>query len=381
MLKLLKNVTVFSPEPLGCCDILLAADKIADVDKNLTVPKAEVIDLDGKFAIPGLIDCHVHITGGGGEGGFSTRTPELVFSDLVKGGITTVIGCLGTDGVTRSLENLYAKAKALEEEGVTTFIYTGSYRVPPVTFTGNIVKDLILIDKVIGVGEIAISDHRSSQPTIEEIKRVAADSRVGGMLSGKAGIVNLHVGDGPQGIEILFEIVKTTEIPASQFLPTHMNRNKKLFEESLRWIQIGGYVDLTAGEEEEKGDLSAARILQKYVEFGFENSVTMSSDGQGSLPKFNEKKEFVGLKVGRVTSLLAHLKAAIKRGIDLHRILKIVTANPARILKLKYKGQISKGFDADIVVLDSDLNIDTIIAKGKILMKDKSLLVKGTFEE
>ncbi len=381
MIKVLRNLEVYSPEPLGRCDILIANDKIALVEKHLKVPLAEVLDFTGKIAFPGLIDCHVHITGGGGEGGFASRTPELLFSDLVKGGITTVVGCLGTDGVTRSLENLYAKAKALEEEGVTSFLYTGSYRVPPVTFTGNLMKDLMLIDKVIGVGEIAISDHRSSQPTIEEIKRIAADARVGGMLSKKAGVVNLHVGDGPYGIEMLFEIVRTTEIPITQFLPTHMNRNEKLLEEGLRWVQMGGFVDLTTGDEDTRGDLAAAKILQKYVELGFENLVTMSSDGQGSLPKFNEKKEFIGFKVGRVTSLFAHLRTAIKNGVPIQKALKSVTVNPARALRLCGKGIIREGYDADILIVDSDLNVDAVVAKGKILMKDKNVLVTGTFEE
>ncbi|MDI6863477.1 MAG: amidohydrolase family protein, partial [Pseudothermotoga sp.] len=207
---LLKNATVYSPEPLGVRDILLAVDRIVAIEEQLTVclPNLSVIDCSGKIAVPGFIDSHVHILGGGGEGGFRTRTYELSFSDLVRAGITTVVGCLGTDGVTRSLESLYAKAKALEEEGVSSYIYVGSYRVPPVTLTGSIIKDIVLIDKVIGVGEVAISDHRSSQPTLDELKRLAADARIGGMLSGKAGVVNVHVGDGPTMLEPLTNVVK-----------------------------------------------------------------------------------------------------------------------------------------------------------------------------
>ncbi len=354
MIKIIKNVEIFSPQPLGKRDILIAHDKIVAIDKDIALngTYVESIDGSGKLCVPGFIDSHVHIIGGGGEGGFTTRTPELPFSDLVQGGITTVVGCLGTDGVTRNLNSLYAKAKSLDEQGVTCYIYSGSYRVPIVTFTGSLLQDLILIDKVIGAGEIAISDHRSSQPTIEELKRIAADARVGGILSNKAGIVNLHVGDGPSMLDMLYEIIRTTEIPTSQFLPTHINRNRKLLQEGLNYVQMGGVVDFTTsvGSLLEE-DLQAWKALKDYVDHGFEDSVTFSSDGQGSLPRFNDKKEFVGLDVGRVTSVYEQFRLAVENGVELQKALKAVTKNPAKVLKLTSKGCLDEGKDADLLLL------------------------------
>ncbi|WP_448535934.1 beta-aspartyl-peptidase [Pseudothermotoga sp.] len=380
---LLKNATVYSPEPLGVRDILLAVDRIVAIEEQLTVclPNLSVIDCSNKIAVPGFIDSHVHILGGGGEGGFRTRTYELSFSDLVRAGITTVVGCLGTDGVTRSLESLYAKAKALEEEGVSSYIYVGSYRVPPVTLTGSIIKDIVLIDKVIGIGEIAISDHRSSQPTLDELKRLAADARIGGMLSGKAGVVNVHVGDGPTMLEPLVNILKTSEIPITQFLPTHINRNSKLLNSSIEWLSMGGFIDLTTsiGELLEE-ELLPWRVFKEFSEHGFESQITFSSDGQGSLPRFDEKGNFVGLDVGRVSSLYEQVRMAAEQGTPLEKALLPITKNVAKILKLTRKGALSIGMDADIVLLDQDLNIDTVIAKGKILMLNKEQIVRGTFE-
>ena len=52
---------------------------------------------------------------------------------------------------------------------------------------------------MIGIGELALSDHRSSQPTRDELLRIASDAHVAGMISGKAGIVHLHLGDGERG--------------------------------------------------------------------------------------------------------------------------------------------------------------------------------------
>lgn len=383
MIKIIKNVEVFSPQPLGRKDILIANDKIAAVEDSITLNGSHVqlIDGSGKIAIPGIIDSHVHIIGGGGEGGFKTRTPELAFSDLIKGGITTVIGCLGTDGVTRNLNSLYAKAKALDEEGVTCYIYSGSYRVPIVTFTGSLLQDLILIDKVIGAGEIAICDHRSSQPTLEELKRIAADARVGGILSGKAGVVNLHLGDGEMMLDMIYEIVNKTEIPITQFLPTHINRNERLLNEGLNYAKMGGFVDFTTSTDSLlKEDLQAWKALKLYIENGFEDQITFSSDGQGSLPRFNEKKEFVGLDVGKVTCDYEQFRLAVEHGVAIERALKAITLNPAKVLKLHNKGTIARGKDADILLLDHDLTLVDVIAKGKMLMSNYEIIIKGTFE-
>ncbi len=112
------------------------------------------------------------------------------------------------------MKGLVAKAHALCEEGVTCYCYTGSYDVPVNTITKTIKSDLLLIDKVIGVGEIALSDHRSSQPTYEQFVNIVAQARVGGLLSGKAGIVNVHLGNGKRMIEYITRLINETEIPS-----------------------------------------------------------------------------------------------------------------------------------------------------------------------
>ena len=236
---LIKNAEILAPEPSGRCDILLGGGQILRMEPNIRISRnyCEVIDARNLIAVPGFIDAHVHMMGGGGEGGYSTRTPDLQLTDAIRGGVTTVVGCLGTDGYTRSMGALLAKAKGLEEEGLSTYLYSGSYGVPVRTLFGTLEEDLLFIDKVIGAGEVAISDHRSSQPTFEALAQLAGTARRGGMLSGKAGIVNLHLGDGLRGLEMLRRILKETEIPATQFLPTHINRNPHLFEEGIAGLR------------------------------------------------------------------------------------------------------------------------------------------------
>lgn len=391
MIKVIKNATVYSPDFMGKKDIMFTAGKIAFMEDVIDVAPfkeyAEVIDGTGKLLFPGFVDCHVHILGGGGEGGFKTRTPEIVLSDLIKGGVTTVVGCLGTDGITRNMESLIAKAKGLEEEGISTFVYSGSYRLPLGTLTGSIQKDIMMIDSVIGIGEIALSDHRSSAPVIEEFARAAADARVGGILSGKAGIVNVHLGDGKDMLDYLFHMMKNSEIPASQFLPTHANRNKELFDEAITYASQGGYIDFTTSTVPAfiaEGEVKASDAYKIGLDKGIPSShMTFSSDGQGSLPRFNANGVLEGLDVGKVTSLYEAVRELIMtHDMPVEEALRPITSNPAKLLKLKGKGMLETGYDADFVLVDpATYVICDVFAKGQHMMRDGELLIKGTFEK
>ncbi len=390
MLKLIQGASVYAPEHLGIRDVLIEDTRILKIAEKIPVLEAydvQVLDGRGKLLIPGLIDSHVHILGGGGEGGYHTRTPEIMLTDITLGGVTTVVGCLGTDGTTRNMAALLAKARGLEEEGITAYIYTGSYQVPVRTLTGSILDDLILIDKVIGCGEIAVSDHRSSQPTREEFARIVGDTRVGGILSGKAGLVNIHMGDGKRMLSYLRYVVEETEIPPSNMLPTHINRSTRLLYDGIDYAKsLGGYVDLTTSSDPdflEEDEVKASTGLRLMLEQGVpEHQITFSSDGQGSIPIFDRDGTFLGLGVGKVTSLYREFRdCVLQEKIDITKALKPVTANPADLLKLKNKGRITPGNDADLILAEKDtLKIHTVMAKGRFMVQEGAAVKKGAFE-
>lgn len=389
MIKLIKNAQVYSPKYLGKKDVMMAGGQIIRIRDNIDIKgniDIEEIDAKGMLMFPGFIDSHVHIAGGGGEGGFSTRTPEINLSQLTTAGITTVIGTLGTDGTTRTMSNLLAKARGLEEEGITTFINTGSYQVPVKTITGSIQDDIILIDKIIGAGEIAISDHRSSQPTFNEVAKIVAEARVGGMLSGKAGTVNFHLGDSERMLDLLEEIVENTEIPMKHMIPTHVNRNGYLFGRGIEYVKKGGFVDFTTSTTPkflEEGEVECSKAYKMILDKGGNPSnVTFSSDGQGSLPLFDEKGKTIGLEIGKVSSLYeAVLDCIRKQHMTIEEALLPITQNPANIYKLKGKGQIAEGYHSDLVLVKEDtLEINMVFAKGKLMVKEGEALVKGVFE-
>lgn len=390
MISIIKGSKIYAPKYLGIKDILIAGGEIVGVYDDLNIENKllniEIIDGKNKLLFPGFIDNHVHIIGAGGEGGYNTRTPEIQLSMLIKAGITTVVGCIGTDGVCRSGEALIAKVKALKQEGISAYCLTGSYEVPVGTITNSIKRDLMLIDEVIGVGEIAISDQRSSQPNFDSFVGLVAQSRVGGLLSNKAGIVNVHLGEGKRRLNYVFDLIDKTEIPATQLLPTHINRNGKLYEEGLEYVKKGGFIDLTTSCDLEnlgEGEIRAGEGLKKYIdkELPIEH-ITFSSDGNGSMPEFDDEGNLIDYKICSVETLYREVKFAItEEKIPIEEAIKVVTSNVSKILKLEKKGSIECGKDADLVMVDENsLDIDMVFAKGRKMMDNGEVIVKGIYE-
>lgn len=380
MIKLLKNVDVYAPNHIGKKDIVLCGNKIYKIQDNLSeyesLKDVEVYDLQGNIVTPGYIDLHVHITGGGGEQGFASRVPEAQLSQLTRYGVTTAVGLLGTDGITRSLENLVAKARALNEEGMTVYSLTSSYGYPPITLTGSVEKDIMMIPPMIGV-KIALSDHRSSNPTYEELIRLSTSARRGGLLSGNAGLVTIHMGSSKQGLTPLFHVLDHSDVPILNLLPTHVLRTRLLMEQSMQWIQRGGYVDCTAGNEIEQKKLMEF-LAMEHVDI---KHVTLSSDAFGSQPLFNEMGECIGLTYSTSEYLHKTIKTLVEHGWKLEKVLCLLTTNPAHILqKDGVKGCVCENADADLLILDENLDIQSVIAKGNFAIRDKEIVLKGRFE-
>ena len=383
-LTLLLNAELYDPEPRGRVHLLVGGERVLWVGREVPaigVP-VEEHDLGGRRVIPGLIDCHVHLTGGGGEAGPETRVPAVALSRMTTGGVTTAIGVLGTDDAIRTPGELVTVARGLNAEGLTAYCMTGGYHLPPVTITGNVRRDLVLIDLILGVGEVAISDHRSSQPTLDELLRVAADAHVGGLMSGKAGILHLHVGDGERGLQPVRDALDRSEIPAPVFHPTHVNRRRALFEEALALAERGCTVDVTSFPVAEDEDgWNAVAALTRYLAAGLPpERVTVSSDGGGCLPVFDRDGRVVEMDVGRPASLIETLAGLVECGQPLERVLPPFTSNPARLLRLTRKGHLGIGADADLVVLDERGGAAEVMARGRWHVREGRAVVRGTFE-
>lgn len=380
-MKLILNADVYAPAHLGKRDILIEGEKIAKIGEDLAryVCLADgVIDVRGAKVVPGYIDAHIHITGGGGEQGPASRVPECPLSELTRNGVTTVLGLLGTDGVSRSLPNLLFKCRALNEEGVSCYMLTGSYQYPSPVMTGSVIDDIALIGEVIGC-KVALSDHRSSNLTKEELIRLASDVRMGGLISGKAGVLVMHMGSGVNRLKHVLDALRETDIPVRTFWPTHMRRSPELIDEGIEFIGMGGTIDFTATEGDGVARTVADLVKNRGVSI---DHITMSSDAFGSQPKFDAKGVCIGLTYVSPCTLHNELCRMVNdQGLDLAEALKLLTVNPARMMQLQgVKGEIVEGADADMIVYGEGMTIGSVIAKGVLAVDHGEVLIKGRFE-
>lgn len=386
MFHLIKNADVHAPKPLGIKHLLICAGKIVyignsspDLDRSLSV---NVTDIEGAKLVPGFIDAHAHITGGGGEAGPSTRVPPLPLSQFTQAGVTSVIGLLGTDDLTRNPQTLLTQVMGLREEGLSAWCYTGGYHIPAVTLTASVRSDIVNLEPCIGVGEVALSDHRSSQPSRDEVLRLASEAHVAGLMTGKAGIVHFHLGDGKRGLAMIRDCLDISEIPSRVFNPTHVNRNPDLFEEACELTKLGCTIDMTASANQDiEAEGSVANGVVKYMEKGLDmGKLTVSSDGGGCLPDFNDQGELVSMDFGRCAAMADAFRTMATMNLSLEVVLPLLTSNVSDLLKLHHKGRIETGMDADLLVIDSGFDITGVMAKGVWHIQDGRQLVSGFFE-
>ena len=386
---LIRSAEVYAPEPLGRKDVLIGFGKILKIGDRLAEEygglDVEVLDADGCILTPGFVDQHVHVIGAGGEAGFFSRTPEMRVSAIVRHGITTVVGLHGTDGTARNIEALYAKVCALEQEGITARMLTGSFEMPSATLTGSVRRDMIFIDKVIGA-KTAISDRRSSQPSRSDIEKLLAQAYTGGLVSGKRGYTHFHMGVGRRRLDMLADIIRETEIPPYLIIPTHVNRDEALFVQAMELAKMGAVIDITSGIAPEygfEGTIKPSDAIRRCLENGVDiRNVTMSSDANGSMAVYDAEGRFVGLCVTTVETMHKEFRdLARTKEMPLETALRPVTSSPAAAIGMyPAKGCVREGSDADLIIMDKDLSILKVFAMGKLAADGGEALLKGAFE-
>jgi beta-aspartyl-dipeptidase (metallo-type) len=366
MFTLITGGEVFTPSPLGRRDVLICGGTIAAIDVidrraiEATHLDVDVIDASGSVVVPGLIDPHHHLIGGSGEEGFHSQTPEVRIDELITAGITTVVGCIGVDATTRTMPALLAKAKGLNHYGITARIYSGGYAVPPATLTGSIRTDIMFIEEVIGAGEIAISDRRSTEPSTSELSRLVRDAYAGGLLSGKAGVTHFHLGDEPPGIAPLRALLDECHIDPAILYPTHLERNPRLMNEGIELTRRGVTIDLDVVERD------LPQMVRQFI------------DGDGDFEHLTASSDASITSCGALLDQVRDCVRELK--MPLERVLPLVTTNTARVLKLSSKGRIAQGADADLLVMNArSLEPVAVIASGRVLMRDGSVTVRETW--
>ncbi len=388
---LVENCDLYAPGHLGMYSLLVAGGRVVALEKKIDAAAlpGEVVRIDaaGRPVVPGFVDGHQHFTGGGGEGGFHTRTPEMQVSMNFANGVTTAVGLLGTDSLTRSVEALYAKTEAFNNEGLTALMLTGSYWHPSPTITGTIAGDMTFIGPVIGL-KLAIADTRGPFLNGEILAAIASDIRVSALVAGKPGVITLHTGIKEERLALVREVVERHRIRADMFVTTHVNRkDPALAEEVFALGDRGLNIDATCTSDvapEDDPHLCAADFACEVKARGLYHRLTFSSDAGGSLPKWDaDHKNIIGMGVGTPSSLGFELNRMITAlDFPVEEALLPFTLNPAKLYGLKgRKGEIRVGADADLLILDSCWRPATVIAGGRVVKSEGRLVACGFFEQ
>lgn len=380
MLKLIKNARLYTSKEGELTDILICGDKIVNVAPAIDTGNMEVTvtDAAGALVTPGLIDLHVHVIGGGGQTGFSSLAPEVKISTLISCGTTTVVGMLGTDGFVKQLPQLYAKTMSLRMNGLSAYMHTGFYGLPTPTLTETIAEDLIYVDPVIGC-KIAICDDRSAHPTESELLRIINQVRLGGFTSAKGGVMHVHLGGLDEGMELLLDIARKYPSLIHYISPTHTIRTEKLFNQAIEFAKMGGMIDISTGgtkfTEPYKAVLYA---LEKGVSI---DKMTFSSDGNAGVRRIDPATSTDTYTLAPLhLNLQQVVRLITEGGVAPCEAFKLLTANAAKVMKLKQKGEIRPGFDADFCFFDENYNLQTVIARGTTFMEAGVMVRQGNFE-
>jgi beta-aspartyl-dipeptidase (metallo-type) len=322
----------------------------------------KVLDARGCYVVPGFMDPHEHLLGGSGEEGFASQTPEIAAGEIISAGITSVVGCLGADTTTKTLPGLLAKVKALKEEGLNAYMWTGGYEIPTPAITDKAPNDLMFIDEVIGVGEIAVADERSSDPNAEELAKLMHETYVAGTLSKKSGRTHVHIGNKEERLKLLRDVVKTNGVRAEWLYVTHITRSEELMKEAIDLAKDGAWVDMDTVDENLPG------CLRYYLDnLGWPEKLTFSTDASITSP----------------TNLIGQIRACLdERVLPLETLLTFVTSNTAEALKQPQKGGIEVGKIADILIVEKQgFKLRDVICQGRILYKDGRLAFREQFLE
>jgi beta-aspartyl-dipeptidase (metallo-type) len=388
MFTLFRGGRLHDPQDRGVLDVLVCREAIVAIqpviDPHGLPGPVHVHDLHGALVVPGFVDGHLHLVGGGGGEGYGSRLPEIWLSDVTRAGITTVVGAPGLDTASKSLETLLARAYALEADGVSAYVYAGGFVRPWSTVTGSVRRDLYAIPAVLGV-KVALGEHRASRYPDDELVDLAAELAWASGMTGKACVFHAHLGLRRDPAAQLARVIEASELPPDRFVATHCNYGPATLAAAPALARLGAWIDLTsvlgpwsAATESVAASAAVRRLLDAGVPLA---QLTISSDANASVPRLDASgtRAPYWTKIDTLPRAVADLVA--EETLSLTDALRLVTANPARALGLTArKGSLAPGKDADLVVLEDDLRVRHVYARGRPMIRDAEVVARGMFE-
>lgn len=344
-------------------DILIEDGVITKIDENIQAEGHEIVDAQSNYVLPGIIDVHTHM-----------RDPGLTYK-----------------------EDFTSGSKACARGGVTTFIDMPN--TIPVTVTETALMDKK--DMMVGRAYVDYGFHfgGSKKDNSEEIKKVLdkvastkiflnmstgdmliEDEKVVENIFRESKIISVHAEEGM--VEKAIEFSKKYD---KELYLCHLSKASEielLREAKAEGVKVFGEVtphhlflnvdDVNATERskmllrmkpelKEKSDNEA---LWKALADG-----TLDSIGTDHAPHLIEEKlAKLTYGVPSVENSLEMMLNGVKENkITFERLIEVMCKNPAKIFKIKNKGDIAVGYDGDLVIVD--INDNSPIKDDKVITK------------
>lgn len=333
----------------------------------------EVVDCTGKYIIPGLVDVHSHGCGGCDACDATRAAMETLSKTQGKAGITSF--CATTMTLTEGeLEKIFKTIGDYMKEKPAGASVIGVNMEGPFfneskkgAQRGDCLKnpDVSFFRKMNSIcgGAIKLVDLAPElEGAIEFIKEVKGEVEVSiGHTNADYKIAMEAIENGASHVTHLYNAMNGLTHRAPGVIGAASDTN--VYTEV---ICDGIHIDA-----------SAIRVAFKLMK----DRVCLISDSMSACGMPNGEYELGGQKVimkdkkatlvdgtiaGSATSLADCMRKAVEFGIPLEEAVRAATYNPAASIRMQDKiGSISVGLDADIIVMDRDLNFEKVYFKGE----------------
>ncbi|AKJ43853.1 adenine deaminase [Pragia fontium] len=319
------------PLAIGCGKVIGCGDYQAK----------QILDAKGGYVMPGLIDGHVHIES-------SSLTPPQFARCILPHGTTTVIAdpheianVCGLDGIRYMLDSsrdlpLNVRVMLPSCVPATPFEQAGAI------LEAEDLEQLIDYDGVLGLGEVmdypSVINHAPSM--MNKIMMARRHDRV---IDGHS--------PGMKGKDL-------TAYVMSGVMTDHECSRR---EEMLERLRLGMYILLREGS-------TCKDLLNLIPEITPANSrrCVMCTDDR-------EPSDI--LSTGHINK---SLRLAVEAGLDPLMAISMATLNAAECFRLRHKGALGPGYDADILIVDNleEFNAKHVFTAGKEIARDGKMLVE-----
>lgn len=330
-------------------------EEIKNIEKN---EKLEIIDLKGKTVMPGVIDVHTHMR----EPGITAKEDFATGSRAcAKAGVTTFYDMPNTIPTTTTLEALRDKKKLASEKSIVNYgFHFGGSRNNNIDEIKKVLEakeaNTVKIFMNVTTGEMLIEDEDTLKNIFKNSKLVLVHAE--NEMIDKAVEYNKNYGNGLYVCHIpskeeLKKVLEAKKDPESntekhpvyaEVTPHHLFLNEEIRESTDRNKMLLRM----------KPELRT----KKDNEFLWEalNNGEVDTIGTDHAPHLiSEKLEKITFGMPGVETSLALMLNAYNEGkVKLEMIQKLMSENPAKIMKISKRGKLEEGYYADVIAVDLD---------------------------